>query len=288
VYDGATNALLHTYTPFVGWTGNLRVAVGDVNGDGTADVIAAAGPGGGPRVQVVSGAGGMVLYDYFAYATNFTGGVFVAAGDVNGDGKSDVVTGAGAGGGPHVRVFSGANLGVINEFFAYASTFTGGVTVAAGDVTGDGRADVITGPSSNGGPEVKVFSGATFAAVYDFWAYETSFIGGVNVAAGDVNGDGKADVITAPAASRGPEVKVFSGANLGLLYDYYAYDPSVTGGVRVAARDVDGDGKADVITAPGAGWAPHVKVFRDGDPNAPLLANFFAFDPAYTGGVWVG
>src|SRR5207244_12209577 len=108
------------------------------------------------------------VLSFYAYSSGFTGGVFVAAGDVNGDVKADIITGAGAGGGPHVRVFSGATGGLLSEFFPYDGAFRGGVRVAAGDVDGDGHADVITGPGPGGGPEVTVFPGGTWATLADF------------------------------------------------------------------------------------------------------------------------
>jgi hypothetical protein len=75
------------------------------------------------------------------------------------------VVGADAGGGPHVRVFD-AGTGVEKfSFFAYDPDFTGGVRVAAGDVTGDGVADIITGARPGGGPQVRVFDGVTGAQV---------------------------------------------------------------------------------------------------------------------------
>ena len=85
--------------------------------------------------------------------------MFVAAGDVNGDGRDDVITGAGAGGGPHVRVFSGDDGAELAGFFAYDAAFGGGVRVAAGDFDGDGRADILTGPGAGGGPHVRAFDG---------------------------------------------------------------------------------------------------------------------------------
>jgi hypothetical protein len=109
----------------------VYVAAGDVNGDGYADIITGAGPGGGPHVRVFDGRNGTEVMGFFAYATAFMGGVRVAAGDVNGDGRADVITGAGPGGGPHVRVFDGATGAGIGSFFAYPGTFTGGVYVAS-------------------------------------------------------------------------------------------------------------------------------------------------------------
>ena len=84
---------------------------------------------------------------FYAYDPAFTGGVDVAAADVTGDGVAEIITGAGPGGGPHVRAFSLAG-GVVTEvasFYAYDPAFTGGVHVAAADLTGDGVAEIITG-----------------------------------------------------------------------------------------------------------------------------------------------
>src|SRR5437762_3101707 len=83
------------------------VAAGDVNGDGYPDVVCAAGPGGAPNVRVFDGRDGTPLggpfASFFPYDPAFSGGAFVAAGDVNGDGLADVITGAGPGGGPDVK-----------------------------------------------------------------------------------------------------------------------------------------------------------------------------------------
>src|SRR5262249_38941684 len=145
------------YSP--GFKGGVRVAAGDINGDGHVDVITGAGPGGGPLVNAYDGANGALIRSFYAYDAGFSGGVFVAAGDVNGDGKADIITGAGPGAGPHVKVFDAVTNSEIKSFFAFDAGFTGGVRVAAGDVNGDGKADIITGQGSGGGA-VKVF-GAT-------------------------------------------------------------------------------------------------------------------------------
>ncbi len=284
-----------TIPPASGWvllpvfTGGVYVAAGDVDGDGKADIVTGAGPGGWPRVRVFSGANPAVeLAGFLAYSPFFSGGVYVAAGDVDGDGKADIVTGAGPGGGPHVRVFSGTNPAVeLAGFLAYSPLFTGGVYVAAGDVDGDGKADIITGAGPGGGPHVRVFSGANPAIeLASFLAYSPLFTGGVYVAAGDVDGDGKADIITGAGPGGGPHVRVFSGANPAVeLASFFAYSPLFTGGVYVAAGDVDGDGKADIITGAGPGGGPHVRIFTGTGADTGL--GFFAYSPGFTGGVRV-
>src|SRR5262249_28422187 len=150
--------------------------------------------GGGPQVTVFDTAGHAVR-SFQAYAAGFRGGVRVAVGDVTGDGVPDIVTAPGQGGGPDVRVFDGATGALVREVLAYGAGFTGGVNVAVGDVNSDGVADIITGADAGGGPHVKVFSGADGTVLQSFFAYDAGFLGGVRVAAGDVNGDGFADVI---------------------------------------------------------------------------------------------
>jgi hypothetical protein len=218
--------------------GGVFVAAGDIDGDNHADIITGAGEGGGPHVRVFSGADGSELASFFAYNVAFAGGVRVAAGDVDGNGTIDIVTGAGPGGGPHVRVFDGATgsqlAGAIGSFFAYDPSFRGGVHVAVGDINGDHRADVITGAGEGGGPHVRVLSGLDGAELASFFAYDPTFLGGVCVGAGDLDGDGLADIITGAGAGGGPHVRAFSGLDDHDMMNFFAYDPGFTGGIFVA------------------------------------------------------
>jgi hypothetical protein len=265
--------------------GGVRVAVGDVDGDAQPDIITATGAGATPHVKVFNGMSGAEFRSFLAYDAAFTGGVFVASGDVNNDGFDDIVTGTGEGSAAHVKVFSGMDNSVLRSFFAYDVNYTGGVRVAAGDVNGDGFVDIITGTASTTS-QVKVFSGQTQGELASFFAYSPTFQGGVFVAAGDVNGDGRADLLTGAGPGAGPHVKVFSGATLAEINSFFAYDVSLSGGVRVAGGDVNGDGRAELITATGPGAGPHVKAF-DGRTSAQL-GTFFAYAANFTGGVFVG
>jgi hypothetical protein len=258
VFDGAALlkgqvALLQSYFAYgVGFTGGVSVAVGDVNADGTPDVITGPGAGGGPHVKVFSGKDGSTLASFFAYAPSFPGGVNVAAADFTNDGHDDIVTGAGPGGGPHVKVVDGTKLGMLQSdgqiaasatlasFFAYAATYTGGVSVSAGEVNGTGAPDVVTG-ALRGQAQVKAFDGTallagTVNAFATFLAYDAAFTGGVRVGVADLNGDGRDEIITGAGAGGGPHVKVFDGSNLNQLIDsFFAFDPTFTGGVTLAA-----------------------------------------------------
>jgi serralysin len=205
---------------------------------------------------------------------------------VDNDGFADIVTGAGAGGSPHVKVFNSALNTEQASFFAYAANVTGGVRVAAGDIDGDARADIVTGAGPGGSPHVKVFSAATGAEIRSFFAYAAGFSGGVFVAAGDVNGDRRSDIITGPGGGGGSQVRVFSGTGAGELTSFFAY-PGFFGGVSVGVADLNADGRADVLTGAGPGGGPHVKAF-DLTLASSEVRSFFAFDPGFLGGVFVG
>jgi autotransporter-associated beta strand protein len=285
VFDSDTGALVQDFYAFdPRFLGGVTVAVGDVNGDGTPDVIAGAGLGGGPEVKVFSGTDGSVLMDFMAYDPAFAGGVFVAAGDVDGDGKAEVITGAGIGGGPHVRVWSASGAELLG-FMAYDVQVPFGVRVAAGDVNGDGKAEVITGAGPGGGPHVKVFNGTTGAVEQSYMAFDPAFNGGVWVAAGRLVSTTADDVLVGAGLGGSPQAKVFNGADGTLLQATFAFDQRFGGGVRVATAATTG-GQDQVILGAGLGGGPHLR--RLAGLNGAEIGGLYAYDPAFLGGVQVG
>jgi hypothetical protein len=152
--------------------GGARVTMGDINGDGNADLVVAAGFGGGPRIAVFSGASFLVdpdrpvkiINDFFAFETALRNGTFVAAGDLDGDGKAEIITGAGPGGGPRVSSFNGADLVQekvtrVVDYFAGDINNRDGVRPAIKDLDNDAQADIITGSGQQGLGRASFFSG---------------------------------------------------------------------------------------------------------------------------------
>lgn len=185
IYSLATDGTLVNRANFFGiddplFRGGVRPAVGDVNGDGTPDLVVAAGYGGGSRVAifdgqtVLSGTPTKLVNDFYAFpnvdASTLVTGLYVAAGDIDGDGFADLIFGGGPDGGAHVLALSGQKVAAGDVAGAQAApvadfsvsgdwTHWGGVRVAAVDADGDSRADLVVGSGPGSAAKVRVYLG---------------------------------------------------------------------------------------------------------------------------------
>ncbi len=264
--DGTVRFKIAAYD---GYSGGVRVATGDVNGDGVEDVITGTGPGAPPHVKVFDGATGAVIRSFLAFDPAYRGGLYVAAGDIDGDGRADIIVGT-ATGSSHVKIFDAVTGAEVRSFLAFDG-FTGGVTVAAGDWTGRGRADVIVG-TATGSSHIKVFDGTTGETTSSFLAFVPEYRGGVSIGAGTAG-------LFVGSAAGATHVKLFSGGQERA--SFYAFDPEFAGGVRVAANG------PVLVAGAGPGAGPQVKTFESLRSDSAVLDRL-AFDPALPGGVFVG
>jgi hypothetical protein len=296
-YNANSTIASNSVVPFAGFRGEVRIARADINQDGISDIIAAKGPGGSPSLKVINGATFGTLLEMDVYDKAFTGGIFVTVGDIDGNGTPEIITGAGAGGGPHVKILNALTGAEISSFFAYDSSFSGGISVAAFDLEGNGLAEIVTGAGPGGGPHVKVFDPISHQVIKEFMAYDPSFRNGIFVAAGDYLSDGKREIVTGAGPGGGPHVKIWDYLTLNIDGQFMAYggvtdsnghviDQLFSCGVRVALVDVNGDNINDIITAPGFGGAPHVKAFAGFELD--LILGLFAGDEYDRNGMFAG
>ena len=227
VYDANTHQLLSTILPYgPNFRGGVTAAVGDVTGDGIPDIVTAPGAGGGPLVEVFSGATGQLVESWLAFDPSFRGGVTVAVGDVNG--QADVVVGSGPGGGPEVRVFDGSDGAPVTDFFAYDPSFRGGVNVAMAN------GDILTGAGVGGAPVLAEFDPLNGRMISSMYVFDPSFRGGITVAAGDTTGNGVASWVVGAGPGGAPMVRVFDPATNQWVAQSTPFDSSSRAGVRVA------------------------------------------------------
>jgi len=320
------------------FTGGVRVAVGDVTNDGIDDIVTMPATGGAARLRVYDGKDGANIIDQFVFDVDFRGGGYVAVGDYNGDTLNDIIVGAGEGGGPRVSVFTvaGVNtLTTIADFFAYSDEVRTGVRVAAGDLNGIGRENIITAPGVGGGPQINIYDGVRnrgrllTSPISSFFGGDVNDRNGIFIATGNTRGDGKYNILV--GAGGGPGVvREYDGRTVGLVREFAVpvdetasgggtpngpgnfnlafpsggtlIGPSVAptsllpsttvgnpfigstrGGIRVAAVDWNKDGLDDIITGAGPGNAPRVRIFNTRD-NTEII-NLLPFSSTFNGGV---
>ncbi|MDP3793462.1 MAG: putative glycoside hydrolase, partial [Candidatus Uhrbacteria bacterium] len=175
------------------YRGLIEIAAGQTNRDVAWELVLSPSDG-LPSKILITNLRGQVLRSWLAYRPEFTGGSIVALGDVDGDGLREVATGAGRGGGPHARLFrtDGALWG--GGFFAFDSHERGGVTIAMGDLDGDGRQEMVAGSGRGSVPRVRVYDGRGILKS-EFTLGNAPTPIGVKPIVSDIDGDGKAEIL---------------------------------------------------------------------------------------------
>ena len=283
VFDAAGHQLAAAYAFSTAYRDGVQLAAGDLDGDGRDEIVATTNRGGTPKIAIFTYQGGHLTFrrSFYAYSQKLFSGVFVSVGDVNGDGKADIVTVPQVGAGPQVRVFDG-NGRAIGGFFAYAKSARTGLTVTLADVNGDGQKEIITAPLRGAAPTVGVWTyrGRRLAS---FNAYTTRMRTGLTIQAGDVDGDGTVEVVTSVNEGGGPQISIFNWQG-GLERRFFAYSSRDRYGVRSAVMDTTGDGVPEIVTVPGKGGQPQARIFN---ALGTQLAQAYVFGSGFRRGVEV-
>ncbi len=201
---------------------------------------------------------------FFAQRDDVPSGQLVLTADLNHDGAEDVVS---------------ADRGVVSVHMAgdsttlfrpFGASYVGKLSLAAGNTNHDDSLELVVGRDGGAPPEVRIFS-RTGARLASWNAYRSGFAGGVRVAIGDLDGDGTREIVTAAGPGGGPHIRVWKTDGTEWGGGWFAFDPTDHGGVEIAAGDVDGDGKDDIVAVSGQGAIPRVRVF---DGRGTLKADF--------------
>jgi hypothetical protein len=309
VYDAVTKDLLYSFDAYeVKFKGGVRVAVADVNGDGVPDIITVPGAGRAATVKVFDGAVMATLVDPQQFvadpssailamispeASSYKSGLYVAAGDVDGDGFQDIVVSR-AHGSPMVRFYSndgtGTNFTRVRSFAPYSSNVSSGVQVAVADTNDDGIADLVTVPGTGFAAQVKIFTFDTGAVQFDlarqFNGFESTFKNGVSLTAADLDGDGNAEIILGGGTNGNARVRVLN--SLGdLLTEFTAFTTNKSAALRIAAISPDGAPTAQLYVTQAIRTNSHeIRLF---DPlSASLVDKLFETSADLSGGVNLG
>lgn len=273
------------------FVGILRFVLADVDGDKQKEIIVAfggpsTGSGQGDSLIKIFRYNGDKLAEWRPFAAGFAGEISLTAGDINKDGKDEVVVGAGAGGGPQVRLFTGqGELLPAGSFWAREKEYRSGLEVGLGDVNGDGKKEIIIASIDGQSSLIKFFDqtgksvGKSFAVSMGENNLEPT-----RLAAVDLGSDGVEEVIIAFGAGNEPKVQIYR-QNGTLIKDFLAYQKEFSGGVNITA--LKRQGQNVIVTGAGFAGGPHVRFF-DTFGKAFGPTGFFAYDDDLRGGINVG
>lgn len=273
-----THAITAKYSGDSNFEAASGTASGSVSVNGRAPFFAVASST-GSGIQLYNAANKALLTTVFPETTNYKSGFRIATGDVTGDGVVDVVYSTALG--STIGVIDGQSLATVRRFAAFSPNYTKPVNLAVGDIDGDGIGDMVVAPASTGtSPLVRAFSGKDGSLLFSKLAYAASYTGGVSVAAGDLTGDGKAEIICAPLTGNAARVVAFDASSGNLVRNFTVAGAGSTNGFSIAAADLTGDNKADIVLGALAG---STKVTVVDGQTLRTLGSFQAFGNATTG-----
>jgi hypothetical protein len=273
--------------------GEYHLAAGDVDGDGLDEIVVGFGSGGAGWIAVLDDAQHdyallkWIQVDWPSY-NDANGSVFPAVGDINGDGRAEIVAGLGTGASGFYEVFDNAGgdyaaLGWGQVAWSDYDALNGETHPAVGDVDGDGTAEIVLGLGTGGAGWMQVVNYTEDGIVPRAWlqvdwpAYDDAN-GATWPAAGDLDGDGRSEIVVGLGSGSMGYLEVLDDETNGfaplrwipLGWDSYG---SANGETHPAVGSVDGDAAAEIVIGLGAyaGYGGWFEVLDDASHGfAPL------------------
>jgi uncharacterized delta-60 repeat protein len=283
-----TGTLLRQFDAYgAAFTGGVRVALGDVNGDSVPDLFCAPGPGGSPIVNIFDGLTFNLIRQIQVYGLSFTRGVNIAVGNVRGNANLELVTAPDVGGAPFVNIFRVSDGSFLGQIQVFGPTFTLGVRLALGDVAGSSEhKEILVAAQAGGAPVVNIFDGSSGVKVKHFQWIASTYTPGLYLATGYTNTTGRVDLFVGAGSGRSI-TNLDTGPTHPSILVRSIYPVGYDGGVRVGIVNYNGGVwfSDDVICVRGKNTFSVVSIF-DGQ-TGELLSSFLAFDNSMTAGLLV-
>lgn len=305
--DGFPDIVADSFYAFSkGFKGGVRVAVGDFDSDADMELVTASGPGMQATIRVwdLKDTGEVLLLkeQFTSFAPNFTGGLYVASGDLDNDGKDTLIVGAGKGE-PRVWLFDDIEAAApnpgdgllgnseIDTFLAFEPKFTGGVRVDAGITNLDNKADIVCGHGpGTAGPMISIFRDVDNDSIVSdepivdtFLAFDNAYKKGVYVAVGNVaTSTGNGEVCVSTAGGGQSLVRVFQDSDNDaqfsdqstVVFDSLTLSSKkIKGGVKLACANLDNNTRRELVTCLRFEGFPIARFFQEGTD-----ANFLISD----------
>ena len=242
----------------------IHVAVGDLDGDHRADIVATTMAPSNPLVKLFSDTGAYQA-QFNPYPALRGTGVSVGMGDVDGDGIDELITVPDHASG-QVRVFKYSaktkRFTTYAQFQALSTRYHGGFSMSIADMNLDGTADIILSTSQNSSyVNVYTLVNKKVVKLSSFRSFPRSFQSGTVVAAGDITGDGVPEILVTAGAGYYSDIRVLTLK--GKYMTHFLPDSKTTfGGMSLATYDVNSDGRDEVLVIPASRYDTRLRTFR--------------------------
>jgi hypothetical protein len=231
------------------YPGGTQIAKIDFTGDGKRELVVVTEN----KISVYRDDGQLYMRRY-PYTANYKGQLQVAAGDITGNGKYEIVVAPTVGYPVPIKIYTRHGIQLNHDWFPFGTGYTGGYSVATADIRGYGRDEIVLGAGIGQSPRVRIYRYAgqgSYNLLYNWLAFGSSFFGGINVSAGDIDNDFFDEIVVGAGPGKGPVIRIFEANGNQIGEEITAYTALGRPGIDVEVVDVDFDGKADIVAMSG-------------------------------------